>query len=463
MPSLDENKANALELSKSAATSIDESEVRHQEMSSKNENVQEKEISINSYDNNDAIKTEIIDGTNLKETQCNDIHITKENDVKDQEAIKEVNNELQNDSIKNENSKLDLSGVNENCNLELCNDIIANDLEPTQENNKVDFETIIKNEENLESLKENEMSTIQQDTGNQINDIKSSKETENGSIDLNISEEIQILGNAAKNSIQADNIQIKENSLVNGELSPVDNENFELDFDDTVKNQIAENGNDIEAQNNFNNLVDTDNNVDSINNGKLPLIINSETNDNVKEKLNGNVVNQDSISSSDSETIIVNESSLPLDMNGDNVNISEQKPIAQPISVITIQTCDAVDSDCSEAYLTPNELNDTPKKIIDKLNLNVNDSISIVNDGILSQLNPSTESKVEVETPSKKISETILEQKTNKTNIDNTEKINVVETCTETEVETKKEDITIVLEPHEEHIETNLEGTLYSL
>lgn len=505
-----------LELSKNITT-LKDSEIKDHESLSINENIkqqistidEEKDIIINPQTNDQENKNQEI----LKERNCNDINTTTEIENKHQDNIlKEIKNKLE-DSSKVHEQDLESPDKIINNDLESTNKNKTNDnLESKKENNKDILDSTKKNEHNFIALQENQ------------NDLIVSKLVENKNINLNISEEIKILDDAAKNSILLNNSSCDDYLQVNGEMSLINCENTEHHFDGTIENHIESNIEDvepniIEIQNSLNTFLNKDLKVDIVekeDNDKIPLIIDSEYNENVKERINENVANQDSLSnSSDSETII-NSESLQNEMNGDNVENSEHTTVAQPISVITIQTCDAVDSDCSEAYLTPNELNDTPKKILEKPIFNANDHISIDNDNITYELNPSIEFINETDSPSKTKSEEIIEQNTSdencnkleqhidiveenfdkvennvnkvdenvdevnknveeldenvdkteetvrniEENIENIEIIKVIESCNETEVESK-EDINIVLQPQEKNDLNNKEGMFY--
>ncbi|KAF0756269.1 neurobeachin, partial [Aphis craccivora] len=321
--------------------------------------------------------------TNALKTQ------TQSNESSSSIEIVEKNEEISNEI---ENKLEDVSKENEN-----------EDLKSFKETKIDELVSSIENEQDgLSLIKKNEIKIIEQ-----VNDMTASNVMiENANIKLNISDEIKILDVAAKNSIQLDNSITEKNVQVNGKILPVNHDSSECNFEEIIENHIVSNGDDIvskdiQLQQSFNTLLSEDPKDDIITgkeNIDIPIMIDSGSNENMKEKINGNVRNQDSISnSSDSETI-VNSECLQHEVNVNGLeNNSEQNVVAQPISVITVQTCDTVDSDCSEAYLTPNELNDTPKKKSEKINLNLNDHISIVNDEVVSQLNPSIESNNEVE------------------------------------------------------------------
>lgn len=462
------------------STSV-QNEVQDQKSLSESENTEQKNTSTISEENVNTIKIQPNDQEMLKETQSNDISSTEKINSDDQETLKEVENNFKNTLKENENQEQESFKDNNILTIddsEFANDIKiynlnlteennTNDLEPTKENNEDYLEQTEDNDKHkLESTKENSDIKLYKEN----NSLEPSKETVHKNKDLVICEEIKILDNAARNRNQLDNENIDECSQVNGEKSPVNDETTKNNFDNSVENHIKINGkntekNNIEAQNNLNILLSENLSAHIAENGcndKIPLIIESESNENLNEKMNGNI-NQDSNSnSSDSETIIVTES-IPLEINGNNLENSEQKAVepAQMISVITIQTCDTIDSDCSEAYLTPNELNDTPKKVLEKINLS--DSISIVNVDSVSQSIPSTESNNEVKTPSKNALETLIKQKTDENNTDdinNIEKKNTVENCIETEIEVK-ENLNVVLQPPTEHNGNNIEGIFY--
>lgn len=334
--------------------------------------------------------------TNALKTQ------TQSNESSSSIEIVEKNEEISN---KVENKLEDISKENENEDLESLKETKNDELVPS-----------IKNEQDgLDLKKKNEINIIEQ-----VNDMTASKVMiENENIKLNISDEIKILDVAAKNSIQLDNSTTEKNVQVNGEILPINHGSPECNFEEIIENHIVSNGDDIvskdiKLQNSLNNLpseVPKENIIAEKENIDISIMIDSGSNENMKEKNNGNVLNQDSISnSSDSETI-VNSECLQHEVNVNGIeNNSEQNVVAQPISVITVQTCDTVDSDCSEAYLTPNELNDTPKKKSEKISLNLSDHINIVNDDVMSQLNPSIESNNEVEIIKQQIEEENVEK-----------------------------------------------------
>lgn len=503
-----------LELSKDVVTTSTDSEVKNHELLNKNENIkqeistidEEKDVSINHETNDQENKNQEL----LKEINCKDTNTITEIENKHQNNIlKEIKNKLE-DSLK----------AHEEQDLESLHKIITNDLGST--NNKKTNDNIELTKENnkdiLDSSKKDECNVIEPFQENQ-NDLIVSKLIENKDINLNISDEIKVLNDTAINSIVLNNTSCDNYLQVNGEVSSINCQNPEHNFDGTIENHIESNIEDvepniIEIQNSLNTFLNKDLKVEFVekeNNDKIPLIIDSEYNENVKERINENVANQDSLSnSSDSETII-NSESLQIEINGDNAENNEQTAVAKPISMITIQTCDTVDSDCSEAYLTPNELNDTPKKVLEKPILNANDHISIDNDNVMYESNPSIESINEIDSPSKNKSEEIVEQNASdknfnkveqnidivdenidkieeivnkvdendkklhrninkteetvdniKNNTDNKETIAVNENCNETEVKSK-EDVNIVLKPHEEHNLNNKEGMFYPL
>lgn len=468
-----------------------DSEIKDQESLVVNENmkqeistVEEEKDSVISHCTNEQKNQEAV-----KDSNCNDTNTITEIRSIHEDTLKEIKNELDDSSKEHEESGLELSHEIRTSDIELTNTKTNDVLNLTKENNK----------DLLDSTKNNEDYIIEQLQGNQ-NDVIS-KLVENKIINLNISEEIKILDDAAKNSILLDNLSCDKYLQVNGKISPINcNEAI-------TENHIESNVEDVETiateiQNNLNTSLNEDLEVNILEkeiNDKIPLIIDSEYNENIKDRVNKNVANQDSLSnSSDSETII-NSESLQHEINDDNVENSEETAVAQPISVITIQTCETVDSDCSEAYLTPNELNDTPKKILEKNTLNVNDHIIIDNDNVVSESNPSIQSNSEIESPSKNNSIEIIEQNTNdenynkveqnidkvdkitenieenvnkpdenvnitdenvndnEENVNNIETIKVIETCNETEVESRG-DLDIVPSLQEEHNLNNEKG-----
>lgn len=419
IPALKEGEGkDKLELSKNTVTAPIESEIKNeQDVLTVKDNVTEETSSTN--DNNDsALKTQI----NGQDIKSNDEGTTIETENTNHKILECNENKLGDVSKENENHQLESSKLIKINDLELINNNkTTGELKPTEENNT-----------NVLDLTETNKNSIIK----QLDDIKNdnlapSNIIENNNKNLNISEELKILDDAAKNSNSLNNSISENNFLVNGEISPVNCDNSKHSFDDTLVDHAVSDRDDKEMQSSINTLLSEDlklNITEKSHCDNVPLITDSDdcNEHTTNEKVNGNVINQDSISnSSDSETIVSSEC-LQNEVNGDCVENSEQKAVAQPISVITIQTCDNVDSDCSEAYLTPNELNDTPKKILEKINLNANDHININDDTTMSQLNPSIESN-EVENPSKIASDEIIEQKTDEDSIDNVEKNVVVE------------------------------------
>lgn len=398
--------------------------------------------------------------------------------------------------LEDENKQENCVKLSDNQNLESSNEIKIDDLELTNKNETND---------NLESVMDNNIDTLDLTINNdydgieQLNEIKNNDllplkviEDKNIILNLDIAEEIKILDNAVKKNTNTDDSKIKKYVQVNGQISPVNDNNTNHSFDVIIENHIVSNDIDtetknIEIQNNLNTLLSENIQVEITekeNNDKSPLITDLASNENVKEKANESLINQDNISiSSDSETI-VNSECLQNEINGDNLENSEHKPVVQPISVITVQTCDIVDSDCSEAYLTPNELNDTPKKKLEVCNSNANDHI--VNDDVVSQPNPSIESIDDVQNPSNNTSESIIELKENNENvvkveenineadndmkkveelIDKVEKnidnsieiVKTIENCTELQVASES-NLDIIHQPHEECNNINNEG-----
>lgn len=441
--------------------------------------------------------------------------ITKDNEEKDNIIINQTSN--QDTSIEVENNdiinKAETIHENQKSIIEIKNNPITNDnhdLELSKEMNLNDLELTIENNNDVINLTKNENDDMEHCKELKNIDIITSKVIENDNINLNISEEIKILDDAANKIIQS-----TENYLhVNGEISHENDDNIELN-DNIIENSTESNDNDIEIknieiQNNLNTLLSEDfiiNTTEKENNEETGKLINPESNEDIRETGNGIVVNQDSNSnSSDSETIINSECVLH-EINGNNIENDEPMAVT-PISVITIQTCDNVDSDCSEAYLTPNELNDTPKKVSEINNSNTNYHMNFVNDYVVPQLNPSIEINNHVEIPSNNLSKIIVEQKINEENSheikkndthieENIEKVEenhnkecgiidkietdetnvtvnvvqenidtvmknivdikenkIIEDCKDSEIESK-EDLNIVLQPHEESMFVN--------
>jgi len=370
------------ELPTNSETTLRESEIENQEPLILSETTKLETFTDSKKENN----------TLKPQTQSNELSSTIEIVKSNEEISKEIDNKLE--------------GVfNENENAESPNETTIAELVPT----------VIENQQEVLDLNEkNENDIIEQ-----VNDVIPLKVVEDVKTHLNISEEIKILDAAVKNSIQLDDSTTEKYLQVNGDILPVDHESTERNFDVVIENHIVSNGEDIvskdiEIHNSINTLLSeelNDNSITEKENIEIAIMIDSVSNESVKEKINGNDLNQDSISnSSDSETII-NSECLQHEINENGVeNNIEENIVAQPISVITIQTFDTVDSDCSEAYLTPNELNDTPKKKLEKINFYANDLTSIVNDDVMSQLNPSIECNNEVEIPSNNTSEAIIEQ-----------------------------------------------------
>jgi len=383
IPALKECKEkDEQELLTNSETTLRESEIENQEPSILSETTKLETFTDSKIENN-TLKTQ---------TQSNELNSTIDIAKSNEEISKEIDNKLE-----------DVFKENENKDLESPNETTIDELDPTVIENKQDL---------LDFNKKIENDIIEQV-------VIPLKVVEDVKTHLDISEEIKMLDTAVKNSIQLDNSTTEQYLQVNGDILPVDHESTESNFDVIIENHIVSNGEDIvskdiEIHNSINTLLSEDfkdNSITEKENIEIAIMIDSGSNESVKEKINGNDLNQDSISnSSDSETII-NSECLQHEINENGVeNNIEQNIVAQPISVITVQTFDTVDSDCSEAYLTPNELNDTPKKKLEKINLNANDLTSIVNDDVMSQLNPSIECNNEVEIPSNNTSEAIIEQ-----------------------------------------------------
>lgn len=411
VPALKEGEEKeSLETIKNAiTTSTTDSEIEHQKSLIISENKNQEEIPT---DNDGSLKNQTNDSETSNETKTNDEITT----VDGQEILEDKNK--QENCVK----------LCDNQNLESPNEIKIDDLELTNTNKMNDNSELAKDSaiDTLDLTMNNEDDIIEKLNEIKNSDLKPLNVTEDEKIilNLNISEEIKILDNAVtKNIHQDDDSETKKYLQVNGEISPVNDDDTNHNFDEIVENHLESNDIDtetknIEMQNSLNTLLSESVQVETSekeDDNKSPLIINLTPNEDVKEKANESLVNQDSISiSSDSETI-VNSECLQNEINGDNLENSEHKAGVQPISVITIQTCDIVDSDCSEAYLTPNELNDTPKKILERCNSNANDHI--VNDDVVLQSNPSMESIDDVQNPSNNTSESIIELKENKENV----------------------------------------------
>jgi len=440
------------------------------------------ETSVINNEKSSVIKLKTNEDETLKETMIISLNNTVEVENNSQQILDEVENKVEYNSEKYGNQDLELS-----------NEIETNDLKLT---NKIcDSKPMKENEINISQNTENDEIDVIEKLKDNINNLLTSQIVENKNINLNITEEISILNDVDRNNFPMDNLMTDNYVQINGEISPVNsNDIVEYNVEGKIENFTSSDEKDIEVksiemQNNLNKELSDDLKVNNSeeNNDIIPLIIDSEYNEDMKEKINGNIANQDSFSnSSDSETI-VNSEYLQHEINdNDNIENSEKNTIAQPISVITIQTCDTVDSDCSEAYLTPNELNDTPKKILEKNSVHSNDYISIINENTVSQLNPSIKINDEVEIPSKNKSDTIIEQESKEENIDklnenenvvktgehfnkleecvdqvegNTDIIENIEYCKDTEVESK--DMNIVLQPQEEHDKHIENGMFY--
>lgn len=446
----DENEDKP-ELPENTTDILIEGEIKDQEVLIERENItQETSIVIEEKDN--IIKNEI----NHQEFINNDVNNTVEIENNDQEVSTCTENKLE-----------DISKENQNHQVESIKETDINNFELTNNNKSTaECETAIENSPNVLDLTEINENGVSK----QLNEIKKddlAPIVENNKNNLNISEELKVLDDAAQNSISLENSTTEKCLLVNGETSPLNCDESKHDFDDKIENHVVPLDGDketknIEIQNSLNTLLSEElklNTVEKKNNDNTPLIIDSEDSNELatKEKMNGNVVNQDSISnSSDSETI-VNSECLQIEINGDCIENSEHKAVAQPISVITIQTSDTVDSDCSEAYLTPNELNDTPKKKLEKVNMNANDYINIVDDDTMSQLNPSIEPN-EVVNPSKIASDLIIEQKTNEDSRDSVENnIKIVEENVD-DTEENIDEIKINVDKVEENVGETIEN-----
>lgn len=433
------------------------------------------------------------------ETNNGDVNTT----IEIKNIIQQIGNEIKNTFGNNLKEN-----VSEDSIVVLSNETINEDSELSNNGKTYDDSKPIKGHgtDALDLTVENENDAVEQfiekKNNDQVNVVNESE-----IVQVNTTGENKILEDAVENSIQLKDPGIEQHLQLNGETLSLNYENTEHELSGTTKDRIATNDDGIETkkvevQNSLNTLLSKDVKVnedvlEKENNITTQLINNADFNDDVNNKINGNIVNQDSISnSSDSETIINSELH---EINGVDVENNEQKAVAQPISVITIQTCDIVDSDCSEAYLTPNELNDTPKKVSEKINLNINDHVVVANDDV-SQLNPPLEPNNENEIPSKNSSEVIiLEQKTidNKVEIsddklevidNNNDRVNESEENVEktvdavkniennvnddvrenemvkTSVETRiniSEDIDVVLQPYEHSQSNDKEGMCY--
>lgn len=481
IPSLNEGEEkDELELSESVLKSSTENEIKGQESPLiVNENTEEK-ISVVNDEKNGAPKTETNKDETIGETKCNDLSDTMEIQIYNQKILNEVKNKIEDNSVDYENRD-----------SELTSEIRTNDLELTNETN-----------DNLEPInnvlhltKHNEIDVIEQHNES-IKNLVTSKIVKNENINLNISEEIKILDEATKKSVQLDNLVTEKYLQVNGDISPINCNEAEHSLEGKIISHTSSSDvkditiKSIEIQNSLNSQLSEELKVinSEESNDKSQLIIVSEPNKDMKEKINDNVANQDSFSnSSDSETIVNSECLQHENNDSNNIENSDKMAVAQPISVITIQTCDTVDSDCSEAYLTPNELNETPKKILEENNVNAIEHAKIVNKGIVSQLNPSIESNNKVEIPSENTSEVIVEQKSYKEtinkmnenvneiveninkieentdriekNTDTIETVEIIENCNETEVRSQ-EDVNIVHRPHEEQ-DKNIENGIF--
>lgn len=424
------------ELLESAVITSTENEIENHEPSTTNENSKDEANCPVNEEKHTAIKT-LADAREIPEETENIIVINDiETERNNQNVLKEVENKLD-DHFK----------VNQNQNLESTNEIKRNNFHSTN-NSKTgnEFDSTIENiEDGLSLTKQNENNYTEQHQDSKNDDLIS-EIIDRGNMHLNISDEIKILDDAVKNSIELGNSNIGKYLQINGELSPVTYDSTEQDFDEQIENCTVSNDDidddtdtkHIELQNSLNALLSGNFDTATVNdnNDKLVLITDSESKEDANDNTNENVTSQDSLSnSSDSETII-NAECLQNEMIGDSVENSEQNPSVQPISVITIQTCDTVDSDCSEAYLTPNELNDTPKKIAENSRLNLNDRINVDNnDDVDFKSNPSVKPDNEVEIPSGNAPEAIVDPTTNTENIDIVEETvdatidnNVVET-----------------------------------
>lgn len=448
------------------------------------ENYKEEEISPNYEEKDITIQKLTNDEEILEETKSNIIINKIETESNNLNTLKEVENKLNDNFKANENQILESIKEIKLDGLDLTtNSQFSNELNSTKENlNEI-----------LVLTKSNENIYVEEHKDNKNNDLILEM-FEKGNIHLNISDEVKILDDSVKNSIILGNSNTERYLQINGELSPVICDSTEQNFNEKIENCIVPNDNidndtetkNIDLQNSLNTLLSGDFDVVSENNDNVALIMELESKEDIKDNIYGHVINQDSMSnSSDSETII-NSECIQNEINGDSVENSEQMASVQPISVITIQTCDTVDSDCSEAYLTPNELNDTPKKKLENSNLNLNDHINIVNN-LESNFNPSLEPNNEVKNQCENVPEAIIDHKINMDNIDklekslattindnaiesdatvvdtlkeniaNIDKNKIIENYKEIECENKI-DLNIVLEHHNEHSINNAEG-----
>lgn len=472
-----------------------ENEIKNHESLTTNENSKDEGNSSVNEEKETTIKT-LTNAREIPEETKNIIIINEiETECCNKNVLKEVENKLD-DKVK----------VNESENLESINEIKRNNFHSTN-NSEIsnEFDSTKENIVDVLSLtKQNENNYIEQHNDSKNNDLKS-EIIDKGNMHLNISDEIKILDEAVKNSIELGNSNVGKYLQINGELSPVTYDSSEQNFDEKIENCIVSNDDidddigtkHIELQNSLNTLLSGhfDAATENENNDNLVVIIDSVSKEDANDNsINENDISQDSLSnSSDSETII-NAECLQNEIIGNSVENSEHNTSVQPISVITIQTCDTVDSDCSEAYLTPNELNDTPKKILENSNLNLNDHINIDNGDVDFKLNPSVEPNNDVEIPSENAPEAIIDQTMNMENIDiveetidkiidnnvvkadetvveklenhvdtfeknivNIDKKKTIENCNEIEQESKN-NLNIVPEYHNEHSINNAEG-----
>lgn len=453
----------------------------------RSENVIRETTAINNNNETDAVETEM----KMKTDTTSDVKTANEINSEDREELNKVESTL----VEKEKSDNDIDIVNED--LELPNDVRSKDSVESDDSRTNDaLES--NNEDNKDGLTAPNCNDIEENKNENLPTTVDENEIEQ----LNISEGIKHLEDTVKNNLKSDNSKIETHLQVNGEISPIN-----MDINEHAhENHLVSNDNEIESKrvqikNSLITLISEDpecNVSQEETDDKIPILISADASDDVNKKINGTIVNQDSISnSSDSETIVNSEISQH-ETNSASIENNEKNVVSQPISVITVQTCETVDSDCSEAYLTPNELNDTPKKIVENINLSTNDRVSTVKDDV-SQLNPSLETCSENKIPSKnsleaiivepkindksvnedeiKIDKVMVEENANKaevnldksiTNIDtndndNVEEHNIIEDHTETQVETKN-DSDIINQPNEDPNQIDdRKGMLYSL
>ncbi|XP_050442787.1 neurobeachin isoform X2 [Adelges cooleyi] len=328
----------------------------------------------------------------LPELPNNDIRLM-ECDGKDQKLEVETDIKRHEESTENDGKLDEISNKKDHKEDKSVKEIFIENIETKQDiNNKNDSEENIDNSHN--TLEETEIDVKNNLNQNENIDLQIEKDRENNEVEtLNgcctqqneLTVEVTEKGETAiDEKVHQDEESVEEPVLINSKISSIsslDNEQIVASKleNDLQPNALAAITSTEQLLNSINTMLNENEESAIIENGTdndISIVSSSsENNKEINNKFNGKVANQDSISnSSDSETTPITESS-PNKVLNDRTN--EERDVDQSISVFTIQTCDNVDSDCSEAYLTPSDLNDTPKKMNEK-NFTQTGPISII-------------------------------------------------------------------------------------